>query len=131
MDLSPGMPIRPPYRRKYPDGYLLKLPLSNVACRSHEGEEETKEFFKALDSHSNSRSAHWWRKLKAQTARRIFERLRKNGELQDMSAQPIYRGHVKSINRVLSELNTWEAAKRKFALSTLQRCAGMHLHRVK
>ena len=109
---------------------MLKLPLSNVACRSREGEEATKEFFKALDSHSHSRSAVWWRKFKDQTARRIFERLRRNGELQDMSAQPIYQGHVKSINRVMSEQNTWDAAKRKFALSTLQRCAGMYLHRV-
>ena len=109
---------------------MLKLPLSNVAGRNREGEEATNEFVKALDSHSNSRSVIWWRKLKYQTARRIFERLRRNGELQDMSAQPIYQGRVKSINRVMSEQNTWDAAKRKFALSTLQRCAGMHLRRV-
>ena len=68
--------------------------------------------------------------MKQNTLRQIFQRLRQAGECVDASEEPIYDFHVEGMNRALSQINTWEAVKRKFVLTTQQRCAGMFRDRV-
>jgi hypothetical protein len=70
-------------------------------------------------------SAQWWWSLKKNTHRKQYQRLLLAGELTDNSEEPVYAHHVRAVNRALAKMNTWEAARRKFVLTTMWRCAGV------
>ena len=79
-------------------GYMgILLNAAADACRERAAEhgQPASEFFKCcLDSKSSSPDAKWWRGLKHQAERVVFQRKKVAGDEMDQSASPIYLAHI-------------------------------------
>jgi len=100
--------------------------LVNMAADTYlaTGTNDTKLFFTCLDINSTTRAAKWWRGLRANIKRLLFQRTRDAWEQPDNSETPVYSGDICRMNAAYAKKDTGEAARRKLVLTTLQRCAG-------
>jgi hypothetical protein len=79
------------------DYMAILLNAAADACRERAAEhgQPASEFFKCcLDSKSTSPDAKWWRGLKHQAERVVFQRKKVAGDEMDQSASPIYLAHI-------------------------------------
>ena len=75
----------------------------------------------------NTDMAQWLRGIKNKVTRVVVERKLVSGEPLDKSCTPIWRVHVKALNRSYAKVDGVEAALRKFAIGQTHRSAGAPL----
>eukprot|EP00873_Tetraselmis_striata_P036644 jgi/Tetstr1/456908/TSEL_043578.t1 len=98
----------------------------NMAANKYKaiGTNGSKLFFTCLDINSTTSEAKWWKGLRANIKRLLFQRARDAGDQLDNSETPIYSSDVCNMNAAYAQKNDGEAARRKLVLATLQRSAG-------
>jgi hypothetical protein len=75
---------------------------------------------------TNCPVGNWLKQLKTKLEREIFLRLKDRGMLPGGGEEPLSERQVARMCMALAQLNTADAARRKFVIKTLFRACGTH-----